>query len=86
MGGWGGGSGWWCVGGEGRLPAAPAPGPAHSCCSCCAAAPPALDRILVAPPPPPPPLGCMQAGKEAKIVHYDPSSVELAKGEGFPFR
>lgn len=26
------------------------------------------------------------AGKEAKIVHYDPKKVELAKGEGFPFR
>ncbi|KAG7672381.1 hypothetical protein Ndes2526B_g09108 [Nannochloris sp. 'desiccata'] len=26
------------------------------------------------------------AGKEAKIVRYDPSSVELAKGQGFPFR
>lgn len=26
------------------------------------------------------------AGKEAKIVHYDPSSIKLAKGEGFPFR
>lgn len=26
------------------------------------------------------------AGKEAKIVHYNPKSVELAKGEGFPFR
>lgn len=26
------------------------------------------------------------AGKEAKIVHYDPTAVKLAKGEGFPFR
>jgi len=26
------------------------------------------------------------AGKEAKIVHYDPAKVKLAKGEGFPFR
>lgn len=26
------------------------------------------------------------AGKEAKIVHYDPSRIKLAKGEGFPFR
>lgn len=26
------------------------------------------------------------AGKEAKIVRYDPSAVKLAKGEGFPFR
>ncbi|GAB4816081.1 hypothetical protein N2152v2_003127 [Parachlorella kessleri] len=26
------------------------------------------------------------AGKEAKIVHYDPSGLGLKKGEGFPFR
>ena len=26
------------------------------------------------------------AGKEAKIVRYDPSAVKLARGEGFPFR
>jgi nucleoside-diphosphate-sugar epimerase len=26
------------------------------------------------------------AGKEAKIVHYDPKAVKLGKGEGFPFR
>jgi hypothetical protein len=26
------------------------------------------------------------AGKEAKIVHYDPSKMGLKKGEGFPFR
>lgn len=26
------------------------------------------------------------AGKEAKIVHYDPAALKLAKGEGFPFR
>jgi len=26
------------------------------------------------------------AGKEAKIVHYDPSQMGLKKGEGFPFR
>ena len=26
------------------------------------------------------------AGKEPRIVHYDPSSVKLGKGEGFPFR
>lgn len=26
------------------------------------------------------------AGKEARIVHYDPSKMNLAKGEGFPFR
>lgn len=26
------------------------------------------------------------AGKEAKIVHYDPKQVDLKKGEGFPFR
>jgi len=26
------------------------------------------------------------AGKEVKLVQYDPSNVELAKGEGFPFR
>lgn len=25
-------------------------------------------------------------GKEAKIVHYDPSKAGLKKGEGFPFR
>jgi hypothetical protein len=26
------------------------------------------------------------AGKEVKIVHYDPSQMGLKKGEGFPFR
>lgn len=26
------------------------------------------------------------AGKEAKIVHYDPAQMGLKKGEGFPFR
>ncbi len=26
------------------------------------------------------------AGKEAKIVHYDPAKIGLKKGEGFPFR
>ena len=26
------------------------------------------------------------AGKEAKIVHYDPSAIKLEKGQGFPFR
>lgn len=26
------------------------------------------------------------AGKEAKIVHYDPKALKLGKGEGFPFR
>ena len=26
------------------------------------------------------------AGKEARIVHYDPSKMGLGKGEGFPFR
>jgi hypothetical protein len=26
------------------------------------------------------------AGKEAKIVHYNPADMGLAKGEGFPFR
>jgi nucleoside-diphosphate-sugar epimerase len=26
------------------------------------------------------------AGKEANIVHYDPSAVKLPKGQGFPFR
>jgi hypothetical protein len=26
------------------------------------------------------------AGKEAKIVHYNPAEMGLGKGEGFPFR
>jgi hypothetical protein len=26
------------------------------------------------------------AGKEARIVHYDPAALGLGKGEGFPFR
>lgn len=26
------------------------------------------------------------AGKEVKIVHYDPAQMGLKKGEGFPFR
>ena len=26
------------------------------------------------------------AGKDPRILHYDPAAVSLGKGEGFPFR